>query len=497
MEAENRVVELNKEVAGLMEANLSRKQRVLMVDDDSTTRAMLEETLAKNGYEVSGVSDGDRALALIKEFRPSVVLLDLVMPGIDGLEVCAKIREMDLDWRPSIIIVSGKNDKGSMVEALSKGADDFIVKPFDEAELIARVRAHARISGFCKEVEEDRKNLELILNISNDLSASLNPVEVLKTIVNEVASATEAIRCSIVLISKEHDGYVIATNDNPDINDLKLDLTKYPEILKVVSTKSPLVVEDIVNNPLMSGVKDKIQGLKDMSLLLVPIVIADEVLGTLFLRTRIKEEGFSKKEVDFCRIVANASFHAIKNAKLFDDVIKERESLKRIAVTDALTTLYNHDFFYTRLAEEFDRAIRYRTPLSLIMMDIDDFKQVNDRYGHRVGDGVLKEVAAMLKKGVRKTDIVARYGGEEFAVILPQTDLSGALEKAKRLKELVAGNIYSGLEGGHITMSIGVVGYPEIGVTTSGDFVNRADDALYKAKRGGKNCIKVAELHTK
>ena len=497
VEAEDRSIEAGKALHAVNKAGGARKHRVLLVDDDLTTRSILSDMLVKNGYEASGVSSGEEALTVIGEVRPSVVLLDLVMPGIGGLEVCKKIREMTLDWRPSIIIVSGKKDKDSMVEALSSGADDFIVKPFDETELIARVRAHARISGFCKEVEEDKRNLELILEISNAVSASLNPVEVLGTIVQQVASATEALRCSIVLVSKENDGYVIATNDNPDINDLKLDLTKYPEILKVISTKSPLVVEDIVNNPLMSGVRDKIQGLRDMSLLLVPIVIADEVLGTLFLRTRIKEEGFSKKEVDFCSIVANASFHAIRNAKLFDDVIKERESLKLIAVTDALTTLYNHDFFYTRLAEEFDRAVRYRTGLSLIMIDIDDFKQINDHYGHRIGDEVLKEVAAMLRKGVRKTDIVARYGGEEFAVVLPHTDLGGALEKAERLRKLVGGNVYSGLKGRHITMSFGVVSYPELAVTNSGDFVNHADDALYKAKRGGKNCVKVGELHIK
>ncbi len=496
MEAEDRVRVEGKGTYAFKKSGASHKHRVLLVDDDQTTRSMLADVLEENGYETAGVSSGERALAIISEFRPSVVLLDLVMPGIDGLEVCKKIREMTLDWRPSIIIVSGKNDKDVMVEGLASGADDFIAKSFDETELIARVRAHARISGFCKEVEDDKRNLELILEISNAVSASLNPVEVLRTIVQQVAAATDAIRCSIVLVSTDKDGYVIATNDNPDINDLKLDLTKYPEILKVVSTKSPLVVEDIVNNPLMAEVKNNIQELKDMSLLLVPIVIADEVLGTLFLRTRIKEDGFTKKEVDFCRIVANASFHAIRNAKLFDDVIQERESLKLIAVTDALTSLYNHDFFYTRLAEEFDRAVRYRTGLSLIMMDIDDFKQINDQYGHRVGDDVLKEVAAMLRKGVRKTDIVARYGGEEFAVVLPHTDLGGALEKAERLRKLVAGNVYSGLKGRHLTMSFGVVSYPELAVANAGDFVNHADDALYKAKRGGKNCVKVGELHT-
>ncbi|MBI5237380.1 MAG: GGDEF domain-containing protein, partial [Deltaproteobacteria bacterium] len=221
-------------------------------------------------------------------------------------------------------------------------------------------------------------------------------------------------------------------------------------------------------------------------------VFNEDVLGTLFLRTRKNKNGFSRKELDFCRIVANASFHAIKNAKLFERVTKEKEYLKELAVKDQLTTLYNHNFFYSRLEEEFDRSVRYETHMSIIMMDIDNFKQINDTYGHRVGDIVLREVGALIKKGVRKTDIVARYGGEEFSVILPQTAIKGAAEEADRLRQLIESHAYAGLAKENITVSLGVASYPHKDIMNSGDLVTAADDALYKAKHEGKNMVKVA-----
>ncbi|MEK7679991.1 MAG: sensor domain-containing diguanylate cyclase, partial [Deltaproteobacteria bacterium] len=194
------------------------------------------------------------------------------------------------------------------------------------------------------------------------------------------------------------------------------DLTKYPEIRLVISSKKPLVIEDMVNHPIMAEVRDSIAELQGMSLLIVPIVFNEEVLGTLFLRTRRQKRGFTDKELNFCKIMANTSFHAIKNAKLYEKVSKEKDYLMEVAIRDNLTSLYNHNFFYARIEEEFQRSIRYDTPLSIIMTDIDNFKNINDIYGRRTGDVVLKEIAAMLKRGVRKTDMVARYGGEEFAI---------------------------------------------------------------------------------
>jgi len=468
--------------------------KVLIIEDSLTNKAILEDILSHNGFETRSASDGKEGLKLLGEWAPNVILLDIVMPGMDGFSVCKEIRRMDIHPRPSIVMVSVKADKESIVNSLACGADDFITKPINEAELIARVRAQQRICDFNRELEEDKRNLETILDITGTMSASLDPSEVLSTIVTKVADVTQAVRCSIVLIAtEENEGYVLASHEDPMIRELKIDLSRYPEIKQVIATKTPLAIEDIVNSPIMHPVKDSVKEFAGMSMLIVPIVFNDEVLGTLFLRTRKKVHGFAQKEIDFCRIVANASFHALRNARLFEKVVKEKDYLKEMAVRDHLTNLYNHNFFYSRLDEEFERAVRYETPLSLIMLDIDNFKQINDTYGHRVGDMVLKEISALIKKGVRKTDIVARYGGEEFSVILPHTLLKGAVDEAERLREMIDNHAYAGLVNHRVTVSVGVASYPQKGAMNSGDLVNYADDALYKAKWSGKNCVKVAE----
>ena len=479
-------------VAGLKKDKLTNK-RVLIIDDNLTSKAVLEDILRAGGYETRHALDGVEGLRKVAEWKPAAVLLDLVMPGMDGMEVCRKIRHMKLPVRPAVIIVSVKDGKETVVEALSNGADDFIVKPFNESELVARVTAQIRISEFYRELEEDKRNLETMVEITGALSATLDSSEVLSVIVNKVAEVMEAVRCSIVLIVKDDEGYVLASHEDPSVRELRIDLSKYPEIKEVISKKVPLALDDITTHPLMSGVKKNIKELHGMSVLIVPIVFNDEVLGTLFLRTRRKEGGYAQKEVDFCRVVANSSFHALKNARLFEKVSMEKDYLKEMAVRDQLTSLYNHNFFYSRLEEEFERAVRYETPLSLILMDIDNFKHINDTYGHRVGDTVLKEISAMIKKGVRKTDVVARYGGEEFAVILPHTLLKGAVDEAERLREIIESHVYAGLVTDRITMSIGVASYPQKAAINSGDLVNHADNALYKAKWSGKNCVKVAD----
>ncbi len=469
-------------------------ERVLIIDDNLTTSAMLTDILRANGYEARHSADGQDGLRQVEEWKPSAVLLDLVMPGDDGIRVCESIREMKLPARPSIIIVSVKGDRDTIIKALSTGADDFIIKPFEEGELIARVRAQLRISGFYRQIEDDKRALETILEITNAVSATLDSSEILNIIVTKVAEFTRALRCSIILITKEDEGYVLASHEDPAVRELKIDLTKYPEIKKVIETRAPLVIDDIVNNPLMAGVREHIMPLKGVSTLIVPIILNDEVLGTLFLRSRKNErESFSCQEIDFCRIIANSSYHALKNARLFEKVMKEKDYLREIAIKDQLTNTYNHNFFYSRLEEEFERSARYGMPFSLVLLDIDNFKRINDTYGHRTGDLVLKELAAEIKNGVRKTDMVARYGGEEFAVILPHTAAPGAADEAERLRQAIENRSYAGLFNEIITASVGVATYPRKGVVNSGDLVNLADDALYRAKGEGKNRVRVAE----
>src|SRR3972149_5960332 len=352
---------------------------ILIIDDNLTIKAILEDALRANGYRTLHASTSREGLRLVKEHLPVLIFLDLAMPEMDGRKVCQMIRNMNISVRPSIIMLVNKDDKDIIADAIEKGADDFIIKPIDDMELISRLKVQSKIRQFYQDLHGDKRNLEAILDITNTLSTTLESSE--------------------VLISKK-----------------------------------PVVVEDIPNHPLMQKVKDLVKDLGQMSVLVLPIVCEEEVLGTLFLRAHRLGKGFTEKEIQLCQIIANSAYHAIKNARLFEEVSKEKEHMKNLAITDSLTQLYNHNSFYTRLDEEFNRAVRYDTPLSVIMVDLDDFKKVNDTYGHRAGDNVLKEIADIIKKLVRKTDIVARYGGEEFAIILPHTNLQGAEEEAERIR---------------------------------------------------------------
>lgn len=467
------------------------EKKVLIVDDEELTVRMLEEAVGGKGYAIRTALNGEDALSIVKEWHPDVILLDLVMPGLEGMKVVEAIRSMELSVRPSIIVISCKGEKDVMVEAFNKGADDYMVKPVNELELMARIRAQARIVDLCEALEEDRENLSTILDITSAIGATLDTSTVLDVIVQRVAETIGAVRCSIVLVAKGNDGYVLVSHDNPDVKNFRIDLRKYPEIREALKTREPVAINDILNHPLMAEVHPLIEDLKDMSVLVVPIIFSEEVLGTLFLRARRVREGFTKEEIDFCHIVANTSYNAIRNARIFERTIREQELLKEIAITDHLTTLYNQHFFYTRLEEEFERAVRYDNQLAVLMMDIDNFKSINDQYGHRNGDMVLKEIAAIIKKCVRKSDIVARYGGEEFAVILPHTPIEGAAGEAERIRKIIGEHCYAHLIKEEITMSFGVAAYPRLGLMNSGDLVNASDKALYAAKAAGKNCVRV------
>jgi diguanylate cyclase (GGDEF)-like protein len=467
-------------------------ERVLIIDDDLVIKEILEDILDDHGYHTAHAANGMDGLRLLDKYRPETILLDIEMPGMNGIEVCQSIRKRPLKRRPSIIVLSSNSNYNIVAEVFNKGADDFIIKPVNPKELIARIQAQSRIRSFHLELEKRNNELELILDITESVSRSLDYREILYSIVKKTADITEANRCSIVLVDKGDDAYVMASHESPTIRDLRIDLKKYPEIKEVLNRKERLIIEDMATHPIFKKVKNLIRNLAQNSLLIMPIVWKEEILGTLILRTRRSKKSFTSAEINLCQIIANAAYHPLKKAKLFENLTEEKDHLKKLAITDQLTALYNHDFFYNRLEDEFNRAVRYGLPISLLMIDLDNFKKINDTYGHRAGDRVLMEVAGLLKKAVRKTDIIARYGGEEFTVILPVTKIEGAEEEAERIRESLCSHSYAGLINTPISASIGVASFPCEGVLNSGDLVNLADNALYKAKNSGRN--KVAAL---
>lgn len=222
-------------------------------------------------------------------------------------------------------------------------------------------------------------------------------------------------------------------------------------------------------------------------LLLVPLMSGDSMIGFLSVREPYDRRIPSIDKVKTLEIFATQAVTALQSATQYEEI-------RRLTFVDSLTPAYNHRYFQDALAKEIHRHSRSGLELALAMLDIDNFKKINDTFGHPVGDEILKGLVEELMRHARDTDVVARYGGEEFAIIFPDTPGRSARDAANRLRELVERRVFSLQPLGrtlHITVSVGIAVYPRDGMTPA-DLIARADAALYFAKKNGKNQVAVA-----
>ena len=214
----------------------------------------------------------------------------------------------------------------------------------------------------------------------------------------------------------------------------------------------------------------------------IPLMIESEILGVLNLNDN-KKGFFTINDLDFVLNVTEFVSLSISNSLLF-------AKAETLSVTDGLTSLFNRQYMQNMLNGECGRSMRYASPLSLLMLDVDHFKKVNDAYGHQMGDEVLVEVAALLKRYCRSNDVAARYGGEEFILILPETKLSGAVQIAERIRQELAGHVFrQGAVEFRVTISCGVAEFERERLCTATQLIKCADFALYEAKKSGRNRI--------
>jgi two-component system cell cycle response regulator len=366
----------------------------------------------------------------------------------------------------------------------------YMLSPYYSNDLAYKLDVVLNRRGCIETLYQEKKDLEAIVELTYLVSSTLDPQKVLYLAVKKLSEMMCVTRCSMLSVGAGRHANVVSTFENPLLKHLKLDLRKYPEIEKALKTKQTVIVKDAMKDPLMKPVRDIIAPLGIKSIVVVPVVFRDEIIGTLFLRTSRKRHTFTDREIKLCQGVASICANALNNALLFEKIKSEKAQLEKLAITDFLTGVYNIRYLYHRLENEFSRAQRYKTPLSCIMFDIDYFKRINDTYGHRTGDMVLREFAQLVKGYTRKSDIFARYGGEEFIMIMPHTPLKGAKAEAERLRNEIKKHRFKGLKPKtRITASIGIATFPHKTIKTQDDLISRADDALLQAKESGRNKI--------
>jgi len=355
--------------------------------------------------------------------------------------------------------------------------------------------AHAKAQAHQHEnIAKDKADLFSVLTILKAISAKRRAHDILFVFVEHISKVVPSDRCSIVRIwGGEAQGHVMASHEDASVVNRTIDLYKYPELGHSMKTQRKIVINDAMKPENDDSFATELRGAGINSLVVIPIVLFDQHVGSLLLRAARTNDNFTPREISFFEIVAEAASNALERAQLFESIQVANERLERLAITDGLTGLYNHRHFREHLQKEFDRASRYKLPLACMIFDVDDFKKFNDTFGHLTGDVVLREIAERAQRSVRKSDLVARYGGEEFVIIMAQTGREGAEVEGERIRSVIADTPFPDVPPDHrVTISGGISILDHETMLNPEDLLRAADQALYEAKRGGKNKVVLA-----
>lgn len=491
------------------------KQTLILVAEDSQTqRQIIKSVLAREGYEVIVAGDGIEAVSLAFREIPDLLILDIDMPKMNGYQVCRLVKD---DYRTShipVVMLTGRDQETDKFWGLKTGADRYVTKGFQLSGLADTVRellidmdvhAHREIHPISS--TEGNGQLELdVLSRVNDLldrklfeATVINEISKLNTIsedsgvtISSVLSVVAKVTdCDVGTVMLLEEGEMVIEVNNPvsqaffsDTQKRAVDAAR-PYLLPGTSTKQIRYITDA--DP--GFIENDSEGCAEVkSILTIPLNARGKPIAVMTL-TSPRPDAFPDQIYKTMELIENPASVVVDNARLHDGT-------RRLAITDGLTKLINHRHFYELLENEFRRTNRYMSQLALIMLDIDYFKQVNDTYGHPVGDEILKGISEVISREVREVDVIARYGGEEFAVLLPQTNIDMAKSVAERIRAEVEGYSFRTPEGTiRITVSLGVVGFPECAVDNQMELVQLADAALYDAKKSGKNRVAVARYN--
>ena len=438
---------------------------ILIVDDAPENIQLLLRIFNKDGYRIQTADNGAQAVEIARSMLPDIILLDINMPVMDGFEACALLKGDERTCDIPVIFLSALDNIEHKARAFQVGGVDYILKPFEYEEVQARVETHLVLrnlqvqlklanQALAARVEELTHSRELLAERERRLSAFVNALPNLSFVLDEQGRYLE-------VIANEPD--LLAARPDQLIGRLVEDVLPPQEAAKVL---------DSIGLTIQTGTIQKIE-------YKIPVVAGCE--RWFEGRIALMEKG----DLGRGKVVFMAS-DITERVQLYQEV-------QRLANQDVLTGCLNRRYFMEKTAQEIQRAMRYNRPLSLLMIDIDHFKNVNDRYGHQVGDQVLCNLVMLCQKQIRSMDYLGRYGGEEFVVLMPETASQGAMQASERLRNEIEKMEIKTPQGGlSITVSMGLASF-ERGFDekqTLDTLVKTADTALYAAKAAGRNCVK-------
>ncbi|MBO6562779.1 MAG: PleD family two-component system response regulator [Nisaea sp.] len=454
--------------------------RVLVVDDVLPNIKLLEAKLMSEYFDVRTASNGPEALEIIQSEVPDIVLLDVMMPGIDGFEVCKRIRSNPATVHLPVVMVTALSDPSDRVRGLEAGADDFLTKPVDDTALFARVRSLLRLKVMMDEWLLREKTSAHFGVLEPGAGAQSVGYEAGRILLIE-DNPIDAANTRNILNRDDNRVYVAA------------DAAQAREI--VASTDVELIVCSL-NLETEDALRLVSQFRASERTRQVPVLMTGEMdqMDKLAKSLDLGANDYIMKPLDKNELTARTRTQ-IRRRRFQDRLRDNYERSLSMALIDSLTGLYNRRYLETYLKSLMDSAVERRKPLALLMLDIDHFKAVNDTHGHLVGDRVLKAVADALTNSLRSVDMVARIGGEEFVVVMPDTSEEFAEAVAERLRKRVADTVVE-IETADEPISVKI----SIGLTmrrdedrTVEDMIGRADKALYGAKSAGRNRV-VADI---
>lgn len=444
-------------------------ESILIVDDQPANLRVLSKMLEGKNYKVKKASDGESAIIASQSNPPDLILLDILMPNMDGYQVCEKLKSDSKTKEIPIIFISALSDVFDKIKAFELGGIDYITKPFQEEEVLARISSQLTIQTQRKLLKQEQENLkkeihqrkeaEVILYqsralISSILNASVDGIAALEAVRDTKTGNIVDFRCIVV----------------------------NPVTAKIFNSQPEDLTGKLIFKKFINQIKPEL------------FVAFKEVVKTGKSLEQDIKYNYKNEEKWFHFIV-------VKLGDGFSITVRDittRKNLElklsKLATIDGLTGIYNRLFFNDKIMEEWQRCRRENQPLSLILIDVDYFKPYNDTYGHIEGDKCLIKIAQTMDNIVkRSSDLLARYGGEEFAIILPNTPIKGAINIAEKIRQEIL-DLKIPHQGSKInefvTLSLGVASVIPSDESSIEILLKLADDALYEAKTNGRNQIK-------